>query len=164
MLLLFCQGQGADQIKSEAPIFVYGYRPRYGGLPTLSSRDTACLIAPEHWLNAGAGYHYYKCLYVYVMEITPSTRLSYSLPQCFHTDIGICNRSPGHSCKGWLELVQSDVQFMYALCVGMLIAKTAPHAQSCSGLYASGPSRRDVFDECITQYKKQQRMTGRNCE
>ena len=43
--------------------------------PAHSSRDTACLAAPERWLTAKAGYCYRKCLHGYVMGITPSTRL-----------------------------------------------------------------------------------------
>ncbi len=88
------------------------------------------------------------------MEITALTRLSLALPHCFHTDIGICHSCPGHSCKSWLELVQSDEYHMDAPCVGVLTVKTAPHAQSCSGLCAPDTSSRHMFDERVTNTKK----------
>ena len=43
---------------------------------------------------------------------------------------------------------------MNALHVGVLTVKTASHARNRSGLYASDPSRRHMFDECMTNTKK----------
>ncbi len=43
---------------------------------------------------------------------------------------------------------------MNAPCVGVLTAKIGTDARNCSGLYAPGPSRRHMFDECITNTKK----------